>query len=190
MGRFGTEVKQGRRPYLRDLTGSKMCYKDTGENRAHARGKLALAAVLNQHQMKVSLKQLGGLRGLLQIALSLIVAFISLAQVSAFAFFSGESHQDQTRHAVPDGTEDVFAITAIASEEGVLLQWQGMFNADNLGFNVYRLKDGQRARVNSEIVPGSVFVGSERAPMQGSYSYSWFDPAGSAASTYYIESVS
>src|SRR5438034_11539599 len=106
MGRFGTEVKQGRRPYLRDLTGSKMCYKDTGENRAHARGKLALAAVLNQHQMKVSLKKLGALLGLLSIALSPIVTFVSLTQVSAFAFSSRESHQDQTRHALPDSTED------------------------------------------------------------------------------------
>src|SRR5437762_7072200 len=140
--------------------------------------------------MKIPLKKSPGLLGLISIALSITVTFVPLTQTSAFAFFSRENHQDQTRHALPVGNEDVFAATAIASEEGVLLQWQGMFNADNLGFNVYRLKDGHRARVNSEIVPGSVFVASERATVRGSYSYSWFDPAGSAASTYYIESVS
>jgi len=141
--------------------------------------------------MKVSFKKSGGLRGLLSITVSMIVAFVSLAQVSVFAaFFFGESHQDQTRQALPQSNADVFAVTAIASEEGVLLQWQGIFNAENLGFNVYRLKDGRRTRVNSEIIPGSVFVASEHEPMRGSYSYSWFDPAGSSDSTYYIESTS
>jgi hypothetical protein len=139
--------------------------------------------------MKISLKKSGSLRGVLSVVVSIIVAFVPLTQVSVFAF-SGETHQDQTPQALPQGHGEVYAVTAIASEEGVLLQWGSNLEVDNLGFNVYRWKDGRCTRINREIVPGSVFVIGAKTQLQGGYSYSFFDPAGIWDSTYYIESVS
>jgi hypothetical protein len=82
----------------------------------------------------------------------------------------------------------LISTTATATTVGVLLQWHTNSATDNLGFNVYRLKDGQRTRVNREIIPGAVFAPAQ-AKLRGGYSYSWFDRGGTADATYYIESL-
>ncbi|MBC8032045.1 MAG: hypothetical protein H7Z16_18320 [Pyrinomonadaceae bacterium] len=91
---------------------------------------------------------------------------------------------------------------AVATEAGVRIEWSSKFDIDNLGFNVYRLEQGKRIRINREIIPGSVFVAPVSNPRsnrpnaaaeffsRAGYSYGWFDPAGTADSVYYIESVS
>jgi hypothetical protein len=48
----------------------------------------------------------------------------------------------------------------------VLLEWRTNSAADNLGFNVYRVKAGQRTRVNKEIIPGALFASSGPAQMR------------------------
>jgi hypothetical protein len=78
--------------------------------------------------------------------------------------------------------------TATATKAGVLLRWSTNSVADNVGFNVYRVSGGQRTRVNREIIPGAMFAAGTPAMVPG-YSYSWVDRGGTAAATYYIESV-
>ncbi|MGI9166259.1 MAG: hypothetical protein ACR2G5_07720 [Pyrinomonadaceae bacterium] len=78
----------------------------------------------------------------------------------------------------------------MGSDQGVLLQWNSRFEKENLGFNVYRLRNRRRTRVNSEIIPGSVFTAGDQSLLRGGYSYSWLDRNGTPDSTYYVESVS
>ncbi|MGH9932569.1 MAG: hypothetical protein ACREA9_25480, partial [Pyrinomonadaceae bacterium] len=79
--------------------------------------------------------------------------------------------------------------SAIVTKAGVLLRWSTNSVPDNLGFNVYRLKDGQRTRISKEIIPGALFALGTPALIRAGYSYAWFDRGGSADSTYFIESV-
>src|SRR6185503_17573090 len=96
-----------------------------------------------------------------------------------------------TLAADPAGTAiQLSGITATITAGGVLLSWRANAAPDNLGFNVYRLKNGERARANSEIIPGALFSAGTPALRPGGYSYSWLDRAGSADATYFIESVS
>lgn len=69
------------------------------------------------------------------------------------------------------------------------MRWTTNSVPDNLGFNVYRLKDGRRTRANKEIIPGAMFAPGTSAQRRAGYSYSWFDRGGTADSTYFIESV-
>lgn len=126
------------------------------------------------------------------LARSLLALLVSLALViSAQVFVSaspGELKPQQQSDLVRSDLK-LSSATAVATDTGVLLRWRTSFEIDNVGFNIYRLKDGRRARVNSEIIPGSVFLVGENRPLRGGYSYSWFDPRGTTNSVYYIESV-
>jgi Peptidase family C25 len=99
--------------------------------------------------------------------------------------FSAQNSQDKL------GSSDVVlsSATATATTEGILLEWRTSFERDNLGFNVYRLRDGQQARVNRTIIPGSVFIVGQE-PLRGGRSYQWLDPDGTVDSVYYIEAES
>jgi Peptidase family C25 len=141
--------------------------------------------------MKFSSARLGSAQSLLALSVSFAViisshtfAFASLVKSAAGAVTNSKqnaSSQNELR---------LIAATATATTDGVLLQWRTNAVADNLGFNVYRLKGGQRTRVNREIIPGAVFASGRPAQLPGGYSYSWFDRGGTTDSTYYIESVS
>ena len=152
-------------------------------------------SVLNQREMKFRSVRLGLARSLVALSVSLAVvlsshgfAFASLAKPAKSPAAKSDVSQKQT-----DSSQNELRLTsatATATAGGVLLQWRTNSAADNLGFNVYRLQDGQRTRVNREIIPGAVFAPDARALLRGGYSYSWFDRGGTADSTYYIESVS
>lgn len=141
--------------------------------------------------MKFRSARLGSAQSLVALSVSLAVllsthtfAFASLARSST----RSNSSQRQTESA-QSGLR-ILSATATATAEGVLLQWSTNSAADNLGFNVYRLKAGQRTRVNKEIIPGAVFAPGSLAQLGGGYSYSWFDRGGTTDSIYHIESVS
>lgn len=139
--------------------------------------------------MKFPAPKLGFLRGLLALSVSFAVAGSS--QAFAFALLAG-SNTAQTSQS-ENGDSLIFASAAI-TETGVRIEWASKPNTDNLGFNVYRLRDGVRTRLNREVIPGSVFAagGHISAPAIAlrSHSHGWFDAGGTAESIYYIESVS
>src|SRR5207237_3855291 len=90
-------------------------------------------------------------------ALSVCVGlFVSLCLPGGGSRMQAQSRQGEMTSSQSESR--IFSATATATTSGVLLQWQSSLDADNLGFNVYRLKDGRRKRVNREIIPGAVFV--------------------------------
>jgi hypothetical protein len=78
---------------------------------------------------------------------------------------------------------------ATAGNEGVLIQWRTSFEIDNLGFNIYRERGGQRRQINPGIIAGSALIVGQGTPLQEGFSYSWLDRAGTLDCKYYLEDV-
>ena len=94
---------------------------------------------------------------------------------------------------VPNGfgpESDITYAKAGTRDRGVLVEWRGKPDPNNLGYNLYREQGGRRTRVNAEIIPGAIFAGVKHVAPPGDYSYARLDPNGTADSTYFIESVS
>src|SRR5882672_120152 len=115
------------------------------------------------------------------------ITFASPAKSAAKSPSSSSSAQSEAGATQPE--LQITSASATATAAGVLLHWSTNSTPDNLGFNIYRVKDGQRTRANKRIIPGSLFGPGTPAMMRGGYSYSWFDRGGTADSTYFIESV-
>ncbi len=84
----------------------------------------------------------------------------------------------------------VDAFTATGYDKGVYLLWQTGFEADNLGFNIYRQQGGQMTRVTPEMLAGSALViGSP--PLTAGRVYSWWDnsPDSKQDALYYLEDI-
>lgn len=123
------------------------------------------------------------------VALAVSFALLLSTFTLALASPSGHSNVAQKQTSASQNELQVTSVTATAAAAGVVVQWRTSSAADNVGFNVYRLKDGRRTRVNREMIPGALFAPGTPALMRGGYSYSWFDRGGTADSTYFIESV-
>jgi len=138
--------------------------------------------------MKYPACKLGFLRGLLALFVSL--AIIASSHAYSLASFGNSIKQPAQ---IESGDELLFA-TATVTETGVRLEWASKRDPDNLGFNIYRLRDGQRSRINREVIPGSLFLAGPNASAAAiavrSHSHGWVDLRGTADSVYYIESVS
>ena len=78
-----------------------------------------------------------------------------------------------------------------ATQEGdqVVLKWQTSFEADNLGFNIYRTVDGTRTKINKYLIAGSAFV-TKVHPVAG-HSYRLHDtlPTPNTFAQYWLEDV-
>jgi hypothetical protein len=136
---------------------------------------------------------LGLARRLLALSVSIAVVLSSYAFTIAIASPQPAPNPSTRNLTQADSAANELQLTsasATATKTGVLLRWSTNSVKDNLGFNVYRLKNGIRTRANKEIIPGALFGPGTPAMMPGGYSYGWFDRGGSAESTYFIESVS
>jgi len=80
-------------------------------------------------------------------------------------------------------------LNASALREGVLIEWRTGYEVDNLGFNIYREKNGLRERVNSSLLAGSAFLTRREAMATGGDSYSFIDAKGSSDLVYYLEDI-
>jgi hypothetical protein len=77
---------------------------------------------------------------------------------------------------------------ASVANDGVLLHWRTGFEIDNLGFNIYRERNGQRTRVNPQIIAGSALMA--RATLRAGHSYAWFDKTQDGSdSQYWLEAI-
>jgi hypothetical protein len=90
--------------------------------------------------------------------------------------------RDQSRVALAHS----FQAHAIASDRGVLIEWRTGFELDILGFNIYRISNGQRTQINPGLINGSALMVRQQASPG---SYAWYDANGSQESEYYIESI-
>ena len=77
------------------------------------------------------------------------------------------------------------SLTAIPLDGGVLLQWKSGREVSNLGYHIYR--DG--VRVTSSLVAGSALLAGPHTVLPAGGSYSWFDPDGTASSSYTLEDL-
>lgn len=81
-------------------------------------------------------------------------------------------------------------IAAVQDARGkVAVTWTTSFEAENLGFNVYRDLAGTREQINKEVIAGSALF-SKRAELTSGRSYRWSDKLkGTALAQYYVEDV-
>ncbi|HWN98342.1 MAG TPA: C25 family cysteine peptidase [Blastocatellia bacterium] len=81
--------------------------------------------------------------------------------------------------------------TADAFDDGrVLLRWSSGYEIDNLGYNVYREVNGERTRINSQIIAGSALVTGANVALTAGKSYAWADVGQAGTSTrYWLEDI-
>jgi len=82
------------------------------------------------------------------------------------------------------------SFTGTEYEGKVLLQWKTGYEANNLGFNVYREEDGQLTQVNSELISGGAFLAGANRATAG-HSYAWLDilPDATDSIQYWLEDI-
>ncbi len=73
----------------------------------------------------------------------------------------------------------------------VALRWQSGFEADNLGYNVYAERRGEKIRLNPGIIGGSALLAGARTPLTAGNSYVWGDllPSVDGSTHYWLEAV-
>jgi len=80
-------------------------------------------------------------------------------------------------------------VRAVATDKGVLIEWRTGFEIDNLGFNIYRERNGRREQINPGIIAGSVLIAGQGTALDAGYSYSWFDSAGTLDCKYFLADI-
>lgn len=81
---------------------------------------------------------------------------------------------------------NVEELTATAFRDGALIEWRTGFEFNNLGFRIYREREGARSLVTSQIIAGSALTNGANAAAQP---YAWFDPNGAPGDLYYLEDI-
>lgn len=84
----------------------------------------------------------------------------------------------------------IYALTARIVDKGVVLEWRSDLSDENLGFNIFREADGERVKLNREIVPGGVFLLSSSQIARRGRPFAFLDPLGTQDSVYLVEAVS
>jgi hypothetical protein len=80
--------------------------------------------------------------------------------------------------------------TATAHDDGILLEWETAHEVDNLGFNIFREENGNRVRVNRQLIAGSALLVGPSIRLGAGYSYAWKDATpDSRNATYWLEDV-
>jgi hypothetical protein len=134
---------------------------------------------------------LTGLRRLTTIFLSIVFLLFPSAQLGLSGGARGQSSNAQDSSAQEDFSQHQTNLStqAVVAPNGVLVKWRTDFEIDILGFEIYRVENGQRTLLNQKLIPGSVFVVGAGIPLRAGYSYQWFDRGGSARSFYSIETI-
>lgn len=80
--------------------------------------------------------------------------------------------------------EHFLQVRVAVSSKGALVEWRTGLETGTLGFNIFRIRNGERSQINSGLVAGSALIA--RGHSQG---YSWFDKQGTIGSTYEVEMI-
>ena len=86
---------------------------------------------------------------------------------------------------------DLTSFTTTDHNGRALIEWQSGFEADNLGYNVYREEKGKRTRLNPQIVAGSALLTGVGTTLAAGRSYYWWDnaPPRKGNTQYWLEEV-
>jgi uncharacterized membrane protein len=77
----------------------------------------------------------------------------------------------------------------ITSDGQISLDWQTGFEADNLGFHIYREQNGKRARITQQLIAGSALIAGSRTALTAGKTYTLRDRTGGKESRYWLETV-
>ena len=118
-------------------------------------------------------------------AMTFLIVFCLLSNL----FVAAQNPKDaRARLNEAKPTIDFARAEAFSDGEGVWLRWQTSVEAENLGFNVYRIAGDQVTKANPHLIGGAYFASGEQIAYGRDYSF--FDTNGSPDAIYYIESVS
>ena len=82
---------------------------------------------------------------------------------------------------------DLISFEATGYNGYVVLQWQTGYEADNLGFNIYREENGTRNLVTRSLIAGSALITG--TTLTSGNSYSWTDHSNNSAARYWLEDL-
>ncbi len=74
-------------------------------------------------------------------------------------------------------------------EGGVLLQWRTGFETDNLGFHIWREREGASERITTAPVAGSAILFGRGSLGHAHHAYRFFDADGTTSDRYWLEDV-
>ena len=109
---------------------------------------------------------------------ALLCAPLLQSRVASQNLANGERDRSRIAHS--------FQGHATASDRGVLIEWRTGFDPANLGFNIFRVANGQRTQLNPSLIAGSALIAR---PQLTPGDYAWFDACGNLNSLYSIEAV-
>src|ERR1041384_7382755 len=66
-------------------------------------------------------------------------------------------------------------VKATRYDKQVHLEWQTGYEVSNIGFNIYRERNGNLERINPELVAGSALIAGPRIELKAGLAYSWWD---------------
>lgn len=75
-------------------------------------------------------------------------------------------------------------VRAFVSSRGAVIEWRSLLETTTLGFNVFRVRHGDKVQLNPDLIAGAIFIARVRTQ-----TYSWFDPGGTADSEYVVEAI-
>ena len=71
----------------------------------------------------------------------------------------------------------------------ILLQWTSGYESGNLGYNVYRESNGQRTKLNTQIIAGSALISGPKIALTAGKSYAWADQSAPNGTRYWLEDI-
>src|SRR6185369_1450371 len=85
-------------------------------------------------------------------ALVLAVTFVSGQFTKPFPVSAALTQTSETSF------EHFLQVRVAVSPKGALVEWRTGLERDTLGFNVYRIKNGERKQLNPELIAGSALI--------------------------------
>ena len=81
------------------------------------------------------------------------------------------------------------SFNAKSSPRGVALDWRTGYEADNLGFNLYRETAGTRVKLNAALIAGSALLTGKQTILRAGSGYAWTDAGGTSSARYWLEDI-
>src|SRR6185503_6662843 len=64
---------------------------------------------------------------------------------------------------------------AVQNGDELLLHWQTGYEARNLGYNIYRERNGKRVSITPSLIAGSALIAGRPTALRSGFDYTWYD---------------